>query len=117
MSVYGYVFDSSVKFNVLDIYAQKFDLADSIAKEAVRAMTETYLDMILEEQIDRRLDILEKLKGVDNSAIEYMDCVMNDLHSMVRDRMEKMIIQFSISSIMYNEDGELSDVDIGVSVK
>ena len=107
---------STNRFNVYEIYSHKSELVNSIAQEAIRAMTETYIEMVLEEKLDNRIAILEKLQGVNVSAIDYMDCVMNDLHNIIKERMEKQDIKFSVLSIMFNDDGDLEDVDVKIKV-
>lgn len=111
MSVFTVNCDFDEKFNVYDIYAQKSQLVDMIVKESVRAMTQTYIDMLLEEQVDNRVAILEKLQGVNESASEYVDCVLNDLHKMVKIQMEKVNLEFSVRGIEYDDD-ELCNVDV-----
>lgn len=116
MSVFTVDTQSSEKFNVYDVYAQKEQFVNSIAQEAIRAMTQTYIDMILEEQLDNRPAILEKLQEVRVSAVEYLDCVMNDLHRMVRNRMEKTSVEFSVRAIEYDGD-ELCNVDVVIKTQ
>lgn len=108
--------DIDGKFNVYDIYAQKEQLVNNIAQEAVRAMVETYIDVIIEEKLDNRVAILEKLQGVNESAMDYMDTVMNDLHKMVKEMMKKSSLQFSVRGIEY-EDDELANVDILIKME
>lgn len=109
--------DIGGNFNVYDLFAQKEKLVDDIVNESIRAMTQTYIDMILEEQMDSRTDILEKLGGVHASAIEYMNCVMNDLHKIVQNKMEKSTVEFVVNYIQYDDsNNELSDVGVNIKV-
>lgn len=108
--------DIDGKFNVYDVYAQKDQLVNNIAQEAFRAMTQTYIDTIIEEKIDNRVAIIEKLQGVHESAIDYMDVVMNDLHKMVKETMKKSSLEFSVRYIEYEND-ELCNVDVLIKME
>lgn len=108
--------DIDGKFNVYDVYAQKEQLVNNIAQEAFRAMTQTYIDMIIEEKLDNRVAIIEKLQGVHESAVDYMDVVMNDLHKMVKETMKKSSLEFSVRGIEYDND-ELCNVDVLIKME
>lgn len=120
MSTFTVDSNLSGKFDVYDLFSQNEKLVDTIVNESIRAMTQTYIDMVLEEQMDSRTDILKKLEGVHASAIEYMNCVMKDLHKIVQNKMEKSTVEFFVNYIQYDgsitNSSELSDVGVNIKV-
>jgi hypothetical protein len=81
------------------------------------SQTEAFIDMMLDGQEDlSRNGINETLKGVKDSATDFIGDMVGDLESMLRERMKAVNYGAAVTGIKYDLAGDVTDIEVNVSV-
>jgi hypothetical protein len=104
-------------FKALDVLWAKPALVNAIVEQALISQTEAFIDMIMDGQEDlSRAGINETLRGVKESAEDFIGDMMSDLESMIRERMKAVNYGAAVTGIKYDLAGDVSDIEVNVSV-
>ena len=105
------------KFTANEVLWAKRELIDEIVKSALISQTEAFVDMIVDGQEDlSRAGVQETLKGVPESAGEFLNDLLGDLESMIRERIKAAQYGAAVTAIKYDLAGEVKDIEIDVTV-
>ena len=105
------------KFTADEVLWAKRELIDEIVKAALISQTEAFVDMIVDGQEDlSRPAIQETLKGVKDSAGEFLYDLLNDLKFEVERRLAAAQYGASVTGIKYDLAGDVTDIEVDVSV-
>lgn len=105
------------RFKASELLWAKRELVDAIVREALIGQTEAFVDMIVDGQADLSRDaIQETLKGVKESAGEFLNDMIGDLKYEIQRRLNAAQYGASVTGIKYDLAGEVKDVEVDVSV-
>ena len=105
------------RFKASELLWAKRELVDAIVREALIGQTEAFIDMIVDGQEDMSRDgIQETLKGVKESAGEFLNDMISDLQREVERRLAVAQYGASVTGIKYDLAGDVTDVEVDVTV-
>ena len=105
------------RFKASEFLWGKRELVDAIVREALISQTEAFVDMIVDGQEDlSRAGVQETLKGVPESAGEFLSDLLVDLESMIKERIKAAQYGAAVTAIKYDLAGEVKDIEIDVTV-
>jgi hypothetical protein len=105
------------KFTADEILWAKRELIDELVRSALVGQTEAFVDMIVDGQEDlSRAGIQDTLKGVKESANEFLADMLSDMQREVERRLEAALYGASVTGIKYDLAGEVTDVEVDVTV-
>ena len=105
------------KFSANEMLWAKRELIDEIVKAALISQTEAFIEMIVDGQEDlSRAAIQETLKGVKDSAGEFLNDMLSDIKFEVERRLEAAQYGAAVTGIKYDLAGEVTDIEVDVSV-
>ena len=105
------------RFKASEFLWSKRELVDAIVREALISQTEAFVDMIVDGQEDlSRAGIQETLKGVKESAQDFLSDLLVDLESMIKERVKAAQYGASVTGIKYDLAGDVKDIEVDVSV-
>jgi len=105
------------RFTANELLWAKRELIDAIVREALIGQTEAFVDMIVDGQADMsRPAIQDTLKGVKDSAGEFLADMIGDLQREVERRLEAALYGASVTGIKYDLAGDVTDVEVDVTV-
>lgn len=105
------------KFTANEVLWAKRELIDEIVKAALISQTEAFVDMIVDGQADlSRPAIQETLKGVKDSAGEFLNDLMGDIKFEIERRLAVANYGAAVTGIKYDLSGDVSDIEVNVSV-
>lgn len=104
-------------FKAVELLFGKRELINAIVEQALISQTEAFIDMIMDGQEDMsRNGINETLRGVKDSATDFIGDMMGDLESMIRERMKAVNYGAAVTGIKYDLAGDVIDIEVDVSV-
>ena len=106
-------------FKASEVLWQKKELVNAIVEQALIGQTEAFIDMIIDGE--RPQDITREsvnniLRGVKESAAEFLNDMIADLEAAVQKRLEEVGYGAAVTGIRYNLAGEVTDIEVDVSV-
>lgn len=105
------------RFKASEVLWLKRELIDEIVRAALISQTEAFIDMIVDGQEDMsRNGINETLRGVKESAGEFLNDVLGDLQRAVEQRLAEANYGAAVTGIKYDLAGDVTDVEVDVSV-
>ena len=105
------------RFKASEFLWGKRELVDAIVREALISQTEAFVDMIMDGQGDlSRPAIQDTLKGVKESAGEFLNDMIGDLESMIKERLKAAQYGAIVTGIKYDLAGDVKDIEVDVSV-
>ena len=105
------------RFKASEVLWAKRELIDAIVREALISQTEAFVDMIVDGQEDLSRDaIQETLKGVPESAGEFLNDMIGDLKHEVERRLKAALYGAAVTGIKYDLAGDVKDVEVDVTV-
>jgi hypothetical protein len=103
-------------FKASDLLWGKRELINAIVEQALISQTEAFIDMIMDGQEDMsRNGINETLRGVKDSATDFIGDMIGDLESMIRERMKAVNYGAAVTGIKYDLAGDVTDIEVDVS--
>ena len=106
-------------FKACEVLWQKRELVDAIVEQALIGQTEAFIDMIIdgERPADITRDSVNNiLRGVKESTQEFLNDMIGDLGAAVQKRLEEVGYGAAVTGIRYNLAGEVTDIEVDVSV-
>jgi hypothetical protein len=104
-------------FKAVEILFAKRELVNAIVEQALISQTEAFIEMIMDGQADMSRDgINETLRGVKDSATDFIGDMMGDLESMIRERMKAVNYGAAVTGIKYDLAGDVIDIEVDVTV-
>jgi hypothetical protein len=104
-------------FKASEILWAKRELIDAIVEQALLGQTEAFIDMMIDGQEDMsRNAINETLKGVKESAGEFLNDMIGDLQHEVERRIKAAQYGAAVTGIKYSLAGDVKDIEVDVSV-
>jgi hypothetical protein len=106
-------------FKAVEVLWAKRELVNAIVEQALISQTEAFIDMIMDgegpEDITRA-SVNETLKGVKDSATDFIGDMMADLEHSIRERMKAVNYGAAVTGIKYDLAGDVTDIEVDVSV-
>jgi hypothetical protein len=104
-------------FKAVEVLWAKRELVNAIVEQALISQTEAFIEMIMDGQADMsRNGINETLRGVKDSATDFIGDMMGDLESMIRERMKAVNYGAAVTGIKYDLAGDVIDIEVDVTV-
>ncbi len=104
-------------FKASEVLWAKRELIDAIVESALINQTEGFIEMIIDGQEDMsRNGINETLKGVKDSAGDFLADMIGDLKYEVERRLKAAQYGAAVTGIKYDLAGEVKDIEVDVSV-
>ena len=104
-------------FKAVEVLWAKRELVNAIVEQALISQTEAFIDMIMDGQEDMsRNGINETLRGVKDSATDFIGDMMVELESAIRDRMKAVNYGAAVTGIKYDLAGDVTDIEVDVTV-
>lgn len=108
---------SEQTFKAEELLSGKPALIKAIVEQALISQTEAFIEMIIDGQDDlSRNAINETLRGVKESATDFIGDMMGDLESAIRERMKAVNYGAAVTGIKYDLAGDITDIEVDVSV-
>lgn len=105
------------RFKASEVLWAKRELIDAIVREALIGQTEAFVDMIVDGQEDlSRPAIQETLKGVKESAGEFLNDMIGDLKYEVERRIKAANYGAIVTGLKFDLAGDVKDIEVDVSV-
>ena len=104
-------------FKASEVLWGKRELINAIVEQALISQTEAFIEMIVDGQEDMsRNGINETLRGVKESATDFIGDMMGDLERAIRERMRAVNYGAAVTGIKYDLAGDVTDIEVDVSV-
>jgi hypothetical protein len=104
-------------FKAVEVLWAKRELVNAIVEQALISQTEAFIEMIMDGQEDlSRAGINETLKGVKESATDFIGDMMSDLEHALRERMKAVNYGAAVTGIKYDLAGDVTDIEVDVTV-
>jgi hypothetical protein len=104
-------------FNAVEVLWAKRELVNAIVEQALISQTEAFIEMIMDGQEDlSRAGINDTLRGVKESATDFIGDMMSDLEHALRERMKAVNYGAAVTGIKYDLAGDVTDIEVDVSV-
>jgi hypothetical protein len=104
-------------FKAVEVLWAKQALVNAIVEQALISQTEAFIEMIMDGQEDlSRNGINETLRGVKDSATDFIGDMMSDLENAIRERMKAVNYGAAVTGIKYDLAGDVTDIEVDVSV-
>ena len=108
---------SEQTFKAVEVLWGKQSLVNAIVEQALISQTEAFIDMIMDGQEDlSRNGINETLRGVKESATDFIGDMIGDLEHAIRERMKAVNYGAAVTGIKYDVAGNVTDIEVDVSV-
>jgi hypothetical protein len=104
-------------FKAVEVLWGKRELVNAIVEQALISQTEAFIEMIMDGQEDMsRNGINETLRGVKDSATDFIGDMMHDLEQAIRERMKAVNYGAAVTGIKYDLAGDVTDIEVDVTV-
>jgi hypothetical protein len=104
-------------FKAVEVLWAKPALVNAIVEQALISQTEAFIDMIMDGQEDlSRNGINETLRGVKESATDFISDMISDLEHALRERMKAVNYGAAVTGIKYDLAGDVTDIEVDVTV-
>ena len=105
-------------FKAVEVLWAKRELVNAIVEQALISQTEAFIDMIMDMETGEitRASVNETLKGVKDSATDFIGDMISDLESAIRERMKAVNYGAAVTGIKYDLAGDVIDIEVDVSV-
>lgn len=106
------------KFVVDQVLWQDKDLIAAMVEKALVGQTEAFIDMIMDMETGEitRASVNNTLRGVKESANEFLADMLGDLQRAVEKRLEAVNYGAAVTGIKYDLAGDVVDIEVNVSV-
>ena len=104
-------------FKAVEVLWGKRELVNAIVEQALISQTEAFIEMIIDGQEDMsRNGINETLKGVKDSATDFIGDMMSDLERAIRERMKAVNYGAAVTGLKFDLAGDVTDIEVDVTV-
>lgn len=109
--------ETEQRFTTEQVLWAKSDLINALVEAALVGQTEAFVDMIMDGDEDiTRASVNTTLRGVKESANDFLNDMIGDLQRAVEKRLEAVNYGAAVTAIKYNIAGEVVDIEVNVSV-
>ncbi len=106
-------------FKASEVLWGKRELINAIVEQALINQTEGFIEMIMDgeraEDITRA-SVNETLKGVKDSAQDFINDMVGDLQRALNARLKEVNYGAAVTGIKYDLAGDVTDIEVDVSV-
>jgi hypothetical protein len=109
---------SEQRFTAFDVLWAKEQLVNAIVEQALIGQTEAFIEMIKDGEGPAditRATVNETLRGVKESAQDFIADMINDLERTVMKRLEAVNYGAAVTGIKYDIAGDVTDIEVNVS--
>jgi hypothetical protein len=95
------------------------ELVNALVERALVGQTEAFVDMIMDGERGEditRASVNTTLRGVKESAAEFLNDVIGDLQQAVEKRLEAVNYGAAVTGIKYDLAGDVVDIEVNVTV-
>ena len=104
-------------FKAVEVLWAKRELVNAIVESALITQTEGFIEMIMDGQEDMsRNGINETLRGVKDSAQDFLNDMIADLQRALDARLKEVNYGAAVTGIKYDLAGDVIDIEVDVSV-
>jgi hypothetical protein len=104
-------------FKAVEVLWGKRELVNAIVEQALISQTEAFIEMIIDGQEDMsRNGINETLRGVKDSATDFIGDMMSDLERAIRERMKAVNYGAAVTGLKFDLAGDVTDIEVDVTV-
>jgi hypothetical protein len=106
------------RFTANDVLWAKEQLVNAIVEQALLGQTEAFVDMIMDGMGPKditRETVNETLRGVKESAQDFIADMVGDLERTVLKRLEAVNYGAAVTGIKYDLAGDVTDIEVNVS--
>jgi hypothetical protein len=107
------------KFTAEQVLWAKQELVNAIVESALVGQTEAFIEMIMDgerpEDITRNT-VNETLRGVKESAQDFLNDVIADLQRAIDKRLREANYGAAVTGIKYDLAGDVTDIEVDISI-
>jgi hypothetical protein len=106
-------------FRATDVLWSKRELVNAIVEQALIGQTEGFIEMIMDGERGEditRATVNETLKGVKDSAQDFINDVISDLQRALTARLAAVNYGAAVTGIKYDLAGDVTDIEVDVTV-
>jgi len=106
-------------FKAVEVLWAKRELVNAIVEQALISQTEAFIEMITDGEGPNeitRASVNETLKGVKDSAQDFINDMIGDLAYQLNARLAAVNYGAAVTGIKYDLAGDVTDIEVNVSV-
>jgi hypothetical protein len=106
-------------FKASQVLWAKRELVNAVVEAALINQTEGFIEMIVDGEGPNeitRASVNETLKGVKDSAQDFINDMISDLQSALNARLASVNYGAAVTGIKYDLAGDVTDIEVNVSV-
>ena len=106
-------------FKAVEVLWAKREMVNAIVEQALISQTEAFIDMITDGERSEditRASVNETLKGVKDSAQDFINDMISDLQSALNARLAEVNYGAAVTGIKYDLAGDVTDIEVDVTV-
>jgi len=106
-------------FKAVEVLWAKRELVNAIVEQALISQTEAFIEMIADGERSEditRASVNETLKGVKDSAQDFINDMIGDLAYQLNARLAAVNYGAAVTGIKYDLAGDVTDIEVDVSV-
>ena len=106
-------------FKASEVLWCKRELVNAIVEQALINQTEGFIEMITDGEPSEtitRASVNETLKGVKDSAQDFINDMIGDLQRALNARLKEVNYGAAVTGIKYDLAGDVTDIEVDVSV-
>jgi hypothetical protein len=106
-------------FKAVEVLWAKRELVNAIVEQALIGQTEGFIEMIMDGEGPNeitRASVNETLKGVKDSAQDFINDMIGDLQRALDARLKEVNYGAAVTGIKYDLAGDVTDIEVDVSV-
>ena len=106
-------------FKAVEVLWGKRELINAIVEAALISQTEGFIEMIVDGEGPNeitRASVNETLKGVKDSAQDFINDMLGDLAYQLNARLASVNYGAAVTGIKYDLAGDVTDIEVNVSV-
>jgi hypothetical protein len=110
---------SEQRFTANDVLWSKRELVNAMVEAALIGQTEGFIELIADGERGEditRASVNETLKGVKDSAQDFINDVIGDLQRALTARLKEVNYGAAVTGIKYDLAGDVTDIEVDVSV-
>jgi hypothetical protein len=110
---------SEQTFKASEVLWGKRELINAIVEQALISQTEGFIEMIVDGEPSEtitRASVNETLRGVKDSAQDFINDLMSDLQRALNARLAAVNYGAAVTGIKYDLAGDVTDIEVDVSV-
>jgi hypothetical protein len=107
------------KFTADEVLWSKQELVNALVEAALVGQTEAFIEMIKDGERPEditRATVNETLRGVKDSARDFLNDVIGDLQRAIEQRLQTVAYGAAVTGIKYDLAGDVTDIEVDVSV-